>query len=181
MPASWRTGCGSSRCSFDSARGHDRTSVSGGPRRGRADSSRLYLELIAENVGLAVANIQLCEKLTSLAVRDPLTSLFNRRHLDESLKRYSSDTTADAIACLMIDIDHFKRFNDEFGHEAGDMAMQHVGQILRDSVGPSEKAFRFGGEEFTVLLHHCTEQQAVELGEMIMEKISGGVLSHAGP
>lgn len=146
----------------------------------RLESSRLYLELIAENVGLAIANLQLREKLTALAARDPLTGLFNRRFLDETLERYSRDLADQPLACLMIDIDHFKRFNDEFGHDAGDMVMQHVGRVLRDVVGQSGHAFRFGGEEFTILLPGLSEAEGFQLAEELREKVSSGVLSHSG-
>jgi diguanylate cyclase (GGDEF)-like protein len=142
--------------------------------------SRLYLELIAENLGLAIANLQLREKLTALAIRDPLTGLFNRRFLDDSLRRHSAGPGSEPLACLMIDIDHFKRFNDQFGHDAGDMVMQYVGQILREVVDPVGTAYRFGGEEFTVLLPGCSEDHGVELAEALRHKISSVSLSHAG-
>ncbi|UDF32690.1 UNVERIFIED_ORG: diguanylate cyclase (plasmid) [Roseateles sp. XES5] len=141
---------------------------------------RLYLELIAENVGLAIANLQLREKLTALAARDPLTGLFNRRSLDETLRRHVGERSGEPLACLMIDIDHFKRFNDQFGHDAGDLVMQFVGQTLRDTCATAGDAFRFGGEEFTALLPSFGEQQAIELAETLRQKISGAALSHAG-
>ena len=142
--------------------------------------ARLYLELIAENVGLAIANLQLREKLIELAVRDPLTGLFNRRFLDETLQQHGQNRSGEQIACLMVDIDHFKRFNDEFGHDAGDLVMQYVGQILRETVGPAGTAYRFGGEEFTVLLPGLEEDQAAELADGLRRKIGGATLSHSG-
>lgn len=141
---------------------------------------RLYLELIAENIGLALANLQLREKLTMLAVSDPLTGLFNRRFLDETLQRHARDHRADPLACLMIDIDHFKRFNDQFGHDAGDLVMQFVGQTLRETCGAIGNAFRFGGEEFTALLPSLDEQGAADLADALRERISSIALSHAG-
>ncbi|TDK35157.1 diguanylate cyclase [Rhizobium deserti] len=143
-------------------------------------NSRLYLELIAENVGLAIANLQLREKLTEFAIRDPLTGLFNRRHLEETLQTRLADHPKEPLACLMIDIDHFKRFNDQFGHDAGDMVMRHVGQILRESVGEAGSAYRFGGEEFTVLLPDYDEQGGAEYAEAIRRKVNSTTLSYAG-
>jgi diguanylate cyclase (GGDEF)-like protein len=145
-----------------------------------AMSSRLYLELIAENVGLAIANLQLREKLTVFAICDPLTGLFNRRQLDEMLQTRLTDHPKEPIAGLMIDIDHFKRFNDQFGHDAGDMVMRYVGQILRDTVGEAGSAFRFGGEEFTVLLPNHDEEGGAEFAKEICQKINSTTLSHAG-
>lgn len=142
--------------------------------------ARLYLELIAENVGLAIANLQLREKLIELAVRDPLTGLFNRRFLDETLQQHRQERKGEQLACLMVDIDHFKRFNDEFGHDAGDLVMQHVGQTLRETVGAAGNAYRFGGEEFTVLLPGLDEQRAAELADVLRHKIGSATLSHTG-
>ncbi|RFZ87487.1 diguanylate cyclase [Shinella sp. WSJ-2] len=141
---------------------------------------RLYLELIAENVGLALANLQLREKLTTLAVSDPLTGLFNRRFLDETLQRHARDHRHDPLACLMIDIDHFKRFNDQFGHDAGDLVMQFVGQTLRETCAPVGNAFRFGGEEFTALLPYLEEADAADLADTLRSRIGSVTLSHTG-
>ena len=144
------------------------------------ETSRLYLELIAENIGLAVANLQLREKLTHLAVRDALTGLYNRRWLDETLNRHAREEATSPLVCLMIDIDHFKRFNDEFGHDAGDVVMQYVAQIVIDMVGEAGSACRFGGEEFTVLLPGMTEAAGFEFAEALRTKIATAPLSHRG-
>lgn len=146
----------------------------------RPGGARLYLELIAENVGLAIANLQLREKLIELAVRDPLTGLFNRRFLDETLQQHRQDRNGEQLACLMVDIDHFKRFNDEFGHDAGDLVMQYVGQILRETVGTAGSAYRFGGEEFTVLLPGLDEHEAAKLADALRLKVGSATLSHSG-
>jgi len=144
------------------------------------EASRLYLELIAENIGLAVANLQLREKLTNLAVRDALTGLLNRRCLDEALNREPRGQGGKPLTCLMIDIDHFKRFNDEFGHDAGDVVMQYVAQIIVDTVADAGSAYRFGGEEFTVLLPEAGEAAGFELAERLRTRIGTTPLSHRG-
>lgn len=144
------------------------------------EASRLYLELIAENIGLAVANLQLREKLTNLAVRDALTGLLNRRCLDEALNRQPRGQAGKLLSCLMIDIDHFKRFNDEFGHDAGDVVMQYVAQIIVDTVGDAGSAYRFGGEEFTVLMPDAGEAAGFELAERLRTRIGTTPLSHRG-
>ncbi len=141
--------------------------------------SRLYLELIAENVALAIANLELRERLTDMAIRDPLTGLLNRRSLDEMLNRFA-DGQGSSLACMMLDIDHFKRFNDEFGHDAGDMVMQHVAQIIRESVADRGKAFRFGGEEFTVLCPGMEMEQALDMAETIRVTVADAPLNHRG-
>ncbi|WJH41591.1 diguanylate cyclase [Aliirhizobium terrae] len=145
-----------------------------------AETSRLYLELIAENIGLAVANLQLRDRLTHLAVRDALTGLLNRRSLDDALARQSRSTDGEALACLMIDIDHFKRFNDEFGHDAGDEVMRYVAQIIADTVGDDGKVYRFGGEEFAVLAPGLGEEAAVALAEKIRAAVMEAPLAYRG-
>ncbi|EUB97176.1 diguanylate cyclase with integral membrane sensor [Rhizobium sp. CF080] len=145
-----------------------------------AEGSRLYLELIAENIGLAVANLQLRDRLTNLAVRDALTGLLNRRCLDETLARHGRDHAGQPLACLMMDIDRFKRFNDEFGHDAGDVVMQYVAQMMFDTVGQAGTCYRFGGEEFTILLPDTAEAAAFELAERLRQKIATTPLSHGG-
>jgi diguanylate cyclase (GGDEF)-like protein len=145
-----------------------------------AEASRLYLELIAENVGLAMANLQMRDRLMNLSTRDALTGLFNRRSLDEDLNRHARTEANEQLACMMIDIDHFKRFNDEFGHDAGDEVMRYVARILIDTVGDLGRAYRFGGEEFTILLPGTSDAEALLLAERVRETIRSAPLSHRG-
>lgn len=139
---------------------------------------RLYLELMSENVALALANLRLRERLADLAARDPLTGLLNRRRLDESMERYALDAVP--RACIMVDIDHFKRFNDDFGHDAGDAVIQHVAQVMLDTVGSAGAAYRFGGEEFTILLPNLNEVSARDLAETLRAKVAASPLAHHG-
>jgi len=147
---------------------------------GIGGASRLYLELMAENIGLALANLRLREQLTSLAIRDALTGLLNRRSLDGTLNRRRQENDASPIAGLMIDIDHFKRFNDEFGHEAGDVVMQQVAAIMLDAVGEVGQVYRFGGEEFTILMAGADEVAAREMGERIRGRTAAAPLAYRG-
>jgi diguanylate cyclase (GGDEF)-like protein len=140
---------------------------------------RIYLDLMSDNVALALANLRLRERLKTLAVRDALTGLLNRRCLDEALNRHAQDAT-ELLAGIMIDIDHFKRFNDQFGHDAGDAVMRHVAQILRETVQGAGAAYRFGGEEFTVLLPKADEAAAVRLAERLRSQIASASLAHHG-
>lgn len=80
----------------------------------------------------------------------------------------------------MIDIDHFKRFNDEFGHDAGDMVMRHVASILITTVGETGDRYRFGGEEFTVLLANADETAGVAFAQRIRTRIRTALLSYHG-
>lgn len=139
-----------------------------------------YLGMIGENVALAVANLQLRERLTRLAVRDPLTGLLNRRSLDEALAGWAREDGEPELTCFVIDIDHFKRFNDEFGHDAGDTVLQTVGGILTDIVGERGVCYRFGGEEFAVLLPQVSPEEAYRIAEHIRTRMATMTLSHAG-
>lgn len=144
------------------------------------DAPQLYLELIAENIGLAIANLQLRDKLISLAVRDALTGLLNRRSLDEALNNLHRDQSARTVICMMIDIDHFKRFNDEFGHDAGDEVLRHVAQIVSDTVGDAGTAYRFGGEELTVLATDIANEDGFALAEKIRAGVFATPFSYRG-
>ncbi len=144
------------------------------------ETTRLYLELMAENIGLALANLRLRERLTNLAIKDALTGLFNRRCLDETLNRRARDRMGEGLACLMIDIDHFKRFNDEFGHDAGDAVMQHVAQIMLEVIGAAGSVYRFGGEEFSVLLPDADASVALGLAERLRIAVSSAPLAYRG-
>lgn len=144
-----------------------------------SQADRLYLELLAENVGLAVANLQLRHRLVGMAKRDALTGLMNRRSLDETLNRLVDEPAA-PLACVMIDIDHFKRFNDQFGHDAGDAVMQYVARILSEVVTGRGDVFRFGGEEFTVLLPGSTAADAERIAEQLRQSVESSPLSYRG-
>ncbi|MCP6390701.1 diguanylate cyclase, partial [Klebsiella pneumoniae] len=82
----------------------------------------VYLVLLAERVGLALANLRLHEALRELALVDPLTGLSNRRQLDAMMKLHfeHAEQSGRPVSCLLLDVDHFKKFNDDFGHDAGD-------------------------------------------------------------
>lgn len=142
---------------------------------------QIYVELMAENIGLALANLRLREQLTGLALRDGLTGLLNRRCLDEALTHRAQERGGGALACLMIDIDHFKRFNDDFGHDAGDFVMQHVAAIMQEVAGDRGEVYRFGGEEFAILAAGMDEAQACAiLAEPIRQRVQAAPLAHRG-
>ncbi|MTI45185.1 diguanylate cyclase (GGDEF)-like protein [Roseibium hamelinense] len=144
------------------------------------DDYTAYLGMIAENVGLALANLQLRDRLTRMAVCDPLTGLLNRRSLDESLATFSRENDGVPLTCMMIDIDYFKRFNDEFGHDAGDAVMITFAGILAEIVGERGLCYRFGGEEFSVLFSDISREEALEIAEHIRTRTATTALSHSG-
>jgi len=97
------------------------------------------------------------ERVVSLASRDPLTGLFNRRRLEEELSSHlaASRRYGTTGALLVLDLDHFKPINDTFGHQAGDLVLRAVGEILRTATREADVPARLGGDEFVVLLPHA--------------------------
>ena len=103
---------------------------------------------------------------------DPLTSLFNRRAFDSELEQLVGANSADIISSfILVDIDHFKRFNDNYGHLMGDKVLQYVGKLLKDACPEPMLAVRFGGEEFAVLMPGTKKEDAATLAEEVRKKI----------
>jgi diguanylate cyclase (GGDEF)-like protein len=149
------------------------------PGAALAEVPDAHLKMLAENIGLALDNLQLRDALRALAMADPLTTLANRRHLEAVLETLSV-TPERPASCIMIDIDHFKRFNDEYGHEAGDVVLRAVGKALRHAVREGDLAFRYGGEEFLLLLGGMHVDQAVARAEQLRAHIAGLRVRFAG-
>ena len=120
-------------------------------------------------MALSLSNLNLRETLQHQSIRDPLTGLFNRRYMDETLERERqraarSDTS---LGVIMLDIDHFKKFNDMFGHEAGDTVLEELGVLLKNHVRGSDIACRYGGEEFVLILPESPLEIVIERAELI--------------
>jgi diguanylate cyclase (GGDEF)-like protein/PAS domain S-box-containing protein len=114
--------------------------------------------MMSEHIAMALSNLRLHETLRSQSIRDPLTGLFNRRFMEEALelelRRASRNRRS--LGMIMIDLDHFKYFNDNFGHEAGDLLLKELGTLLRSNIRGEDIACRYGGEEFTLILPEGT-------------------------
>jgi diguanylate cyclase (GGDEF)-like protein len=140
------------------------------------------LPLLAENIALALANHRLQQSLREQSIRDPLTGLFNRRYLEESLTlelaRASRGNTS--VGLMMLDIDHFKRFNDTFGHETGDTLLRAVGQVLPAHVRAGDILCRYGGEEFTIILPGAGLELTRQRAEAIRQAVADLVVRHQG-
>jgi len=126
-------------------------------------------EAVADSVALALANLKLRESLRQQSIRDPLTDLFNRRYLEEALDRelLRSSRAQTQVGVLMLDIDHFKEFNDSFGHTIGDLLLRELGSFLKRCIRGGDIACRYGGEEFLLLLPDTTLDILVPRAEQV--------------
>ena len=143
------------------------------------DSARKsFLESIGVMLGVAVSNSLLYEETRRLALHDPLTGLANKRLLDIELERNCvlARRRGRPFSCLMLDIDHFKMFNDKNGHVAGDQLLQAVARVIRISLRESDFVARYGGEEFCVILPETGAESAVH----VAEKARGAIKAKTG-
>lgn len=134
------------------------------------------LTTIADLGAVAIENAQLYEKIEGLAIRDGLTELFLRRHflgrLAHEMNRERRQKSQ--LSFLMIDLDHFKKYNDKYGHMAGDIVLKTLSMMLLDIFNePGEMVCRYGGEEFAVFLPDRSKEQALELAETLRKRIEG--------
>ncbi len=144
-----------------------------------AEQRRLGL-VCAEQISLAIANVKLRDQLRDQSIRDPLTGLFNRRYMLETCNREFSRArrTRQAISLVSIDVDHFKKFNDNHGHDAGDTVLGAVGGCLETSFRNEDVPCRFGGEEFLVILPGATLEEAARRAEELRCKVEALVVRY---
>lgn len=137
---------------------------------------------VVNQIGLAIANLRLRDSLRKSSILDALTGLFNRRYLDETLPREiaRAERTGQPIGIIMLDIDHFKVFNDTYGHDAGDMALREMGPLLRRACRASDVACRYGGEEFMVILPDADLKTTIAKAEFIRTEVRKLRLKHGG-
>lgn len=129
---------------------------------------------LAEMAAMAIAGLRLRHKLESQSIRDGMTGLFNRSFMEIALERemYRAARRERELAVMMLDIDHFKQFNDSFGHEAGDVVLREVAECLRASVRNEDIVCRFGGEEFIVILPEIETAVALNRAELLRQTVS---------
>jgi diguanylate cyclase (GGDEF)-like protein/PAS domain S-box-containing protein len=149
-------------------------------RPARDDEQRL--RAMTDRVGPALANLKLRDALREMALRDGLTGLYNRRYLEDALYRelHRAERSAKQVSVVMIDIDHFKHFNDKHGHDAGDFVLSAVARAITKSIRPSDIACRYGGEELAVVLAEADLECARERAEQLRLAIRDTNLTHLG-
>ena len=137
---------------------------------------------VAEDMALALANLRLRETLRSQAIRDPLTGLFNRRYLEETMERELNrvrrqETT---LGVIMMDLDHFKEYNDTFGHSGGDGLLSALGILLKSQIRGEDIACRYGGEEFLLILPGASLEVSLERAESLRQAVKEMHEHHPG-
>lgn len=161
--------------------------------RMRTQEQKTLQDLVEKNQELSQSNVVLeetvrvrtvelrraNERLKYLASHDPLTDCYNRLHFQESLERLcrGGRRSADAFSLIVIDVDHFKRYNDTHGHLEGDAILQDLARVLRNNLRSEDLLARFGGEEFVVLLPNTNAKQATLVGEKLRRSVEKQVLS----
>jgi len=141
-----------------------------------------FIEDIANSLALALGNLRLREELHILSIREALTGLFNRRYMDETLPREinRAERNNEPLSVLMFDIDHFKKFNDTFGHDAGDFVLKKISEVILSSIRESDVACRYGGEEFVIIFPGTSIEIAKKRAEALRNDVSLMQLGHNG-
>jgi len=149
--------------------------ISGRPNR-FSEKEVVIVDLISDIVSTAFEKSLLYEKERKRAIMDGLTGLYNHRFFQELLSKEISQAKREnkPLSLLMIDIDHFKNFNDEYGHQIGDRVLSDIGKIISNSIRSSDIAARYGGEEFVVILPSTTLKGSIP----VAEKLRSSVESH---
>ncbi len=131
------------------------------------------IRLLAQALAVAINNIEMYEKVEELSNVDGLTGLRNRRAFQETIDRMVAEAsrTKQPLSLVMLDIDHFKRVNDTYGHKAGDDVIRFMARILKNSIRKVDIAARYGGEEFVLLLHNTSAEGAFELADKLRRNI----------
>jgi diguanylate cyclase (GGDEF)-like protein len=145
----------------------------GGEQQLLAEAKRRLAVTVGEQVGLALANLHLRENLREQAIRDPLTGLFNRRHMQESLDRefHRAHRRQRPLGLILLDLDHFKKYNDTRGHQAGDALLRVIGEFLQTHIRGEDIACRYGGEEFLLILTDSALEDTRRRAEQLREGI----------
>jgi diguanylate cyclase (GGDEF)-like protein len=150
--------------------------------RSSSDDVRQLAGVLARQVASALGNLKLKESLKNQSICDPLTGLFNRRYMEESVEREFSraNRSKTSVAIIMMDLDHFKQFNDTFGHQAGDTLLRSLGDLLKRNTRGQDIACRYGGEEFAIVLSDSNLAGALQRAEILRQQVKQLSVEYAG-
>ncbi len=136
-------------------------------------TKQMLISEMVEHYALALVNLRLRESLRIESIRDPLTGLYNRRHMEAALEREACRAIRHqtSLGMMMFDIDHFKMFNDTHGHEAGDVVLRQMGALLRQVSRKEDIVCRYGGEEFLFILPGATLESTAKRAEELLRHV----------
>lgn len=145
----------------------------------RFEELLLRLKRVLRERALTQERTQMLEKLRELAITDDLTKLYNSRHfyhqLENEIQRYNRYQRS--LSLLLIDVDHFKEFNDTYGHLEGDQVLFQIAKLIKSCLRTMDTAYRYGGEEFTVILPETTCDAAMAVSERINEVVKNDLFN----
>lgn len=144
------------------------------------NDKRRFVIQCAEHISLAVANVKLRDELRDQSIRDALTGLFNRRYLIENLRREVARATKNGrpLSLISCDADHFKKLNDNHGHDAGDSVLRAISEVMSHMFDGDEVCCRFGGEEFLILLPDTDRPTALRRAEELRLAVEGHIVRY---
>ena len=153
----------------------------GGTETLRDSRSRLATSVTGQ-VALSLASLRLRETLRDQSIRDALTGLFNRRFMEECLERelQRAARKQHPVSVLFLDLDQFKRFNDTFGHDAGDVVLRSMADLLRNFFRAADVCCRYGGEEFGVIMPESSSDDSARRANALREEVKKLKLEHRG-
>jgi diguanylate cyclase (GGDEF)-like protein len=137
------------------------------------DEDLRYLSLLAHQVVAQIENIRLCETLGSLAITDSLTGVFNHRYFQEQLtvEIMRAERYEHPLSLMILDVDYFKSYNDQFGHLEGDRVLKHIAWVIKECVRQVDIICRYGGDEFVVILPYTDVKGCLSAGEKIRKSV----------
>ena len=152
------------------------------PQANPEQAVKQLVESVAERIASALANIKLRQKLEHQSFRDALTGLFNRRYMETSLDRelLRAARKRCSLGLIMLDVDHFKQFNDQHGHAAGDSLLRELGAFLQKNTRGEDVACRYGGEEFVLILPEASLETTQQRAEHLRAGMKNVVVRHEG-
>ncbi|MEX1201148.1 MAG: sensor domain-containing diguanylate cyclase [Methylophaga sp.] len=144
------------------------------PSRFQAGIGTQFLQHMAAVVAACIENARLHEEIKLVGLRDPLTGVNNRRFFDQRIEEEVSRAKRQKtpLSCLFVDLDHFKRVNDQHGHQAGDLILKQVANLINDSLRSTDVLSRYGGEEFVILLTDTDTAAAADIARRMREHIA---------
>ncbi len=136
----------------------------------------------AEHISLAIANVRLRDELRNQSIRDLLTGLYNRRYFLENLRTAidRAEKTKGSLSVISFDADRFKNFNDNHGHDAGDMVLRAISEAVQTELNADELGARYGGEEFAILLPGAKREDALATAEKLRKAIENIKIQYGG-